>query len=283
MKGRAGNKTVPGCKIQTQPVSALTRNVTAELQNLLSTPASPESLAQAHRLLSKWRARLIENSIVARQGSAIEHGPFTGMNYDTGVTEGARIPRLLGCYEASLVPLFHTVIDRAYPQIIDIGCAEGYYAVGLARQIPGTRVLARDIDPKAQAACRWLAERNLVADRIDIGGEWSHADFDLCKERRSFVLIDIEGAEDALLDPVRAPGLIHADLLVEVHEKIRPGLTEALIKRFSPTHQVTRIDRALDAAALPDWMESFSDLDRLLALWEWRGGPTPWLWMERKT
>lgn len=282
MKGRTGNKTVPGCKTQAQPVSALTRNVTAQLQNRLNTPPSPESLAQAHRLLSKWRAQLIENTIVARQGSVIEHGPFTGMHYDIGAAEGARIPRLLGCYEASLVPLFETVIDRAYPQIVDIGCAEGYYAVGLARQMPDTRVLARDTDPKAQVACRLLAERNLVADRIDIGGEWGHADFDLCKERRSFVLIDIEGAEDTLVNPARAPGLIQADLLVEVHEKIRPGLTEVLIRRFSPTHLVTRIDRALDSAALPDWMESFSDLDRIMALWEWRGGPTPWLWMERK-
>ena len=42
------------------------------------------------------------------------------------------------------------------------------------------------------------------------------------------------------------------------------------------------IGRALDASGLPDWMESLSDLDRLIALWEWRSGPTPWLWMTRK-
>ena len=34
-------------------------------------------------------------------------------------------------------------------------------------------------------------------------------------------------------------------------------------------------------SALPDWMAEMSDLDRLLALWEWRTGPTPWLWMEK--
>ena len=50
--------------------------------------------------------------------------------------------------------------------------------------------------------------------------------------------------------------------------------------RFAATHRITQIDRKLDDAALPDWMEELSDLDRLLALWEWRGGPTPWLWLE---
>ena len=34
------------------------------------------------------------------------------------------------------------------------------------------------------------------------------------------------------------------------------------------------------AAALPAWMEELPDLDRLIALWEWRSGPTPWLWMQ---
>jgi hypothetical protein len=33
---------------------------------------------------------------------------------------------------------------------------------------------------------------------------------------------------------------------------------------------------------LPEWMEGLSDMDRLLALWEWRTGPTPWLWMQRR-
>jgi hypothetical protein len=29
-------------------------------------------------------------------------------------------------------------------------------------------------------------------------------------------------------------------------------------------------------------MDTLSDFDRLIALWEWRIGPTPWLWMTRK-
>jgi hypothetical protein len=55
-----------------------------------------------------------------------------------------------------------------------------------------------------------------------------------------------------------------------------------LAARFAPTHTVTRLDRQLDASTLPAWMEELSDLDRLIALWEWRGGPTPWLWMQHK-
>ena len=48
------------------------------------------------------------------------------------------------------------------------------------------------------------------------------------------------------------------------------------------THAGQRIGRRIEPAGLPDWMEELGDLDRLLALWEWRAGPTPWLWMVRR-
>ncbi|NEY91316.1 hypothetical protein [Tabrizicola oligotrophica] len=55
-----------------------------------------------------------------------------------------------------------------------------------------------------------------------------------------------------------------------------------VVKRFAATHKVTEIGRRLDDTGLPGWMEELSDLDRLIALWEWRAGPTPWLWMEKQ-
>ena len=75
--------------------------------------------------------------------------------------------------------------------------------------------------------------------------------------------------------------MTRADILVECHDVMRPGLTDLLAARFAASHHVTRINRQIDAR-LPDWMEELSDLDRLIALWEWRGGPTPWLWMQAK-
>ena len=96
------------------------------------------------------------------------------------------------------------------------------------------------------------------------------------------MLCDIEGAEGTLLDPSLAPALAGSDLLVEVHEGMRPGLLATLTERFAATHRVTRIDRALQPDLLPDWAEALSDLDRQLLLWEWRATPTPWLWMERR-
>lgn len=266
-----------------EAISTLTQSVTDGLRAILDGgPASAERLNAALRYLAKWRVVLLDNTLAARQGTAVLAGPFQGMDYPVRAAEGARAARQLGAYEASLEPVIETIIARPYANVVDIGCAEGYYAVGLARRMRQARVLARDINPAAQDLCRALALANGVADRVEVGGLWSHADFALCEASRTVVICDIEGAEAELLDPAAAPGLARADLLVEVHEGMRPGLLQTLTRRFQPTHRVTRLDRALRPDRLPAWTEALSDLDRLLLLWEWRTSATPWLWLEAK-
>ena len=261
--------------------SPLTTFATETLRRIAAAPPDPANLAAALRHLAKWRAEVVANTIVARSGTKVRSGPFAGMDYAVRASEGTRAARLLGCYEASLAPVIEAIIARAYPLVIDVGCAEGYYAVGLARRMPASRIMARDESPKAQALCRQLAALNGVADRVEVGGRMEHADFAICDAQPTLILCDIEGAEADLLDPAVAKGLLSADILVEAHDVVQPGLADLITSRFAATHHIARLGRQI-SGDLPDWMESLSDLDRLLALWEWRGGPTPWLWMQRK-
>ena len=264
-----------------QGPSRLIQAVTQDVQKMLAGDPSPQALENALRHLAKWRAHLLENTLLQTDGNAVQTGPFKGMRYATRATEGARIARILGCYEATLAPVIEEVIARAYPLVIDVGSAEGYYVVGLATRMADTRILARDENPKAQESCAALAKANDVADQVEVGGLMDHADFDICKDQETLVICDIEGAEDALLDPAKAPGLLHADILVECHDCMIPGLSDRIAKRFAATHKITRFERATESHALPAWMDRLSDLDRAIALWEWRAGPTPWLWMTR--
>lgn len=263
--------------------SGLTRSATEGLRRIMDGPPSAERLAAALRHLAKWRSALLDATLAQRSGTTVLTGPFAGMAYPVRAAEGARAARILGAYEASLAPVIETIIARAPPLVIDIGCAEGYYAVGLARRMPGTRVLARDASEPAQALCRALAAANGLGDRVEVGGLFAPADLAICAGTRAAVIIDIEGAEEELLlAPEAAPALRTADILVEVHEGMRPGLLARIEARFDASHRITRLGRSLAPQALPDWAEGLSDLDRLLLLWEWRASPTPWLWMEPK-
>ena len=61
------------------------------------------------------------------------------------------------------------------------------------------------------------------------------------------------------------------------------GITEELTKRFSSTHNIERIDDTGESIeGVPNWFSNLAHLDQLLATWEWRSGPTPWLVMDAK-
>lgn len=108
------------------------------------------------------------------------------------------------------------------------------------------------------------------------------ADFAAYQGQRVLVVCDIEGAEKDLLNPQAAPALSGMDLIVESHECLLPGITQALIDRFKATHDITLVQdngqRQLVNA--PHWFNNLAHLDQLLATWEWRSGPTPWLVMK---
>ena len=98
------------------------------------------------------------------------------------------------------------------------------------------------------------------------------------------VICDIEGGERDLLNPEISLALKNMDLIVESHECLLPGITQVLIDRFAKSHNITLVQdngqRYLNDA--PQWFNNLAHLDQLLATWEWRSGPTPWLVMYAK-
>ena len=261
-------------------------NVRQQLLNGLAEGRPDESaqLNNALRLLSKWRSLLIQNTILRQHGTVVMAGPLEGLDYLPRSSEGCHVAKLLGCYEQPLQPFIEQAIETAYPLVLNIGCAEGYYAVGLARRMPATRVQAFDLDPQARRLCHELAEKNGVADRVRVGERFEPAHFADYGGQQVLVLCDIEGAEKDLLDPGIAPALGGMDVIVESHECFSRGVTRLLVERFRSSHHITLVQdngqRRLPRQ--PAWFNGLSHLDQLLATWEWRGGPTPWLVMKAR-
>jgi hypothetical protein len=130
---------------------------------------------------------------------AVQSGPFRGMRYFDETVWGSITPKWLGSYEAELHPVTEHIAQRAYATIIDVGCAEGYYAVGLAITNPTTRITAFDTDFISRRQVRRLAALNQVADRIQIGSFCHHSDLDTLSRSDTLVVCDIEGFEVQLL------------------------------------------------------------------------------------
>ena len=265
---------------------SLASNITQQLIRTLSENAADPNvtLNSALRLLSKWRSVLIQNTFLEKEGTRVLKGPLAGLDFIEQSAEGCHVAKLLGCYEQPLHPYIQRALSGRYTKIINIGCAEGYYAAGFAKAVPDLVSFAFDTDANAQRACRQLAQKNGVSDRVKIGGLFEPHDFIKYEGEAALIFCDIEGGEEELLDPASSPALRKLDIIVESHECLRPGITQKLISRFDATHIIELVEdngsRQLDA--LPDWFHKLSHLDQLLATWEWRSGPTPWLVMTAK-
>ncbi|HVK05577.1 MAG TPA: hypothetical protein VM490_19035 [Armatimonadaceae bacterium] len=199
------------------------------------------------------------------------------MYYIDAARGSAIIPKLVGSYEAELLPVWEGLALRPPDLIVDVGCAEGYYAVGLARLFgTPTRVLAYDVDPISRTLCSELARKNDVADRVTIRTECNHRELRSILQPGTFILCDCEGYEKELLDPGEVPELVNAEILVELHDAFIPGIKEAMIDRFSRTHRINLIEsRERDPADYPV-IAFLTPEEQGLALSEFRGGRQEW-------
>jgi hypothetical protein len=171
-------------------------------------------------------------------GDVVLNGPFKGMKYIHKSSGSALLPKVLGSYEEPIQGWVSEVLSYGYESILDIGCAEGYYAVGFGLRMPKTKIIAYDIDKQARKNCSELAHLNNV-DNVEIKSECTHAELNIKSKKNNLVFCDIEGYEDVLLDPIKVPNLKNVDLIVESHDCFVPDMTEKLIKRFSSTHTIS--------------------------------------------
>ncbi|SRR6266568_1304030 len=190
-----------------------------------------------HQARVELRERLFRDAL--RYDLTVRHGPFAGMLYVNEASCSQVFPKILGSYEEPVHSWIEEIISgKIYDLILDIGCAEGYYAVGFARQMPNVRVKAFDIDAQARDRTKRLAELNQVGDRVSVGSECGFEHFQQFGGPSTLIFCDIEGAEDVLLDPVKAPRLKDCGIFVETHDFQIKGISDRLIERFGESHRI---------------------------------------------
>lgn len=253
----------------------------AQVRAMVSQPGQPANAALGQVFFLILRCYIVElnTRAVGNYGLVVQHGPFAGMIYISESTGSVLAPKLLGSYEAELHPVLQEMRARPYETIVNLGCGEGYYAVGLARLMPAARVHAFDSDPVAQDLCRQLAALNGVADRVHVEGECTPDRLNELVRGRTLVFCDVEGAELTLLDPARAPRLAGCDVLVELHDFIDATISAQVAARFAGTHDLRRIEQGGRNPFVLPALRQWSQLDQALALCEFRPGPTPWAYL----
>lgn len=197
--------------------------------------------AVAERAEFLFRKEFPDNRIAA--------GPFKGMLLPGAAHQrGSKlIPKFIGTYEAELNPVTELIIASNPPVIVDVGCAEGYYAVGFALRCPDSRIIAYDLDSNARAACSEVAEANRVEKRVQIESECTPRSLiELNLPAGSVIMSDCEGYELELFTPEVVKALKHSQVFIEVHDLYNPSISETLKQRFAATHHLQVIRSSHD-------------------------------------
>jgi hypothetical protein len=194
-------------------------------------------LTRRHRVLSRILRELGQN----RLAPVVQDGPFKGMRFVRLGTSSEELPMLLGCYEAELHDPLESMLARRPGVIVNIGCGEGYYAVGIARLLPESIVYAFDSKPEALRLCARVSAINGVADRVRMARGVRPSDLAALPLGGGLLLCDCEGCEYALLDPITVPALATCDMLVELHDTTDATQPAAMLARFRSTHDITLV------------------------------------------
>lgn len=165
-------------------------------------------------------------------------GPFAGMLYIGDFTGSLLPPKLLGCYERELHSIVTRLVNRRPAVVVNVGAGEGYYAVGFALSLPAAKVWAFEAEAKGRNLIAKVAEQNQVTDRIIIGGLCHPADLTaaLGEDSSPWLVLDVEGAEDHLLDPEQVNSLLRTTILVEVHDFVDATMGDRIRRRFESSH-----------------------------------------------
>jgi hypothetical protein len=220
--------------------------------------------------------RRLVASVTGRAGWRVQTGPFAGMEYIGQARSSVLLPKLLGTYEDEIHPALEALLATPYRAVVDIGAAEGYYAVGLALRLPTATVFAYDLDPVARGLCQQLAARNGVADRVVVRDRFTPDRLGELPAGRVLVVCDVDGYEVELFTPATASSWAAADLIVELHDYLGRPCRDRVRECLAGAHAVEVIPtRGKVPPDLPS-LAGLQEADRRLAVSEIRA-PQEWL------
>lgn len=196
---------------------------------------------QQKRVTRRRIEEKLENS--GLYGDRVVTGPFKGLQYPPrSCWASCRFEKIIGTYELEIHDILEKLIvdKQAYEQILVIGAAEGFFAVGLARAFPNAKVFAFEPEKQKTDVLRQMAEINGVSSRIAVDGFCDPAKLtSIDCGGKTLVFCDVDGYEKELLNPSKIPWFSSADFIVELHDCVVPGISDEIRRRFSPTHRIT--------------------------------------------
>lgn len=240
-------------------------------------PMSARSVAATEAVRSAWRQETvaqrqirISHEVYEICSGTVQYGPFTGLrlcddNWWSGSDLGSQC---LGLYEKELLDLIAGK-ERTFSTFIDIGAADGYYAVGMLKSGLVSRAICFEQSQKG----RVTIEKNWILNgspgQLSIFAEATAQSIENLSNdlfSHALILIDIEGAEFDLLRPTTLEKLRFCECWLEIHNWVDgfPGKYQQFLRNASDFFDLSIIPRVERPTVHLNELRSFTDDNRLL-------------------
>ena len=229
------------------------------------------------------------NKIILEHGHQVAYGTFKGMKLskNTYWSKNDIITHILGVYEKHVLKKIIEFSKKGNYPFIDIGAADGYFAIGMAFSETFKKIYAFEIDEEGRRSLNRNIENNLCKDKVVVDIE---ANFETLKEivdknKSAVILIDIEGSEFDLLDDNLLQLLSNCYIVCELHPTLSTNGFEKqnmLINNAKAFFDVSIIQRESYSPNKFSELNEFTDEERLIAFGEGRENNMNWLILEPK-
>jgi hypothetical protein len=205
----------------------------------------------------------------------VQYGPFAGMHLNRETWWGAEDlgSQCFGLYEKELLDLIDS--GEQWDTFIDIGAADGYYAVGMLLAGKASKVICFETSEHGQRAIdeNWKLngaigdlEIHGTADELSLRSECSNL------SEKTLVMVDIEGFEFDLLTAPVLDALCRCEIILEVHNWVDDFELKyrSLLERLDTYFDIRIIERVDRTTANLLELRDFTDDNRMLVVSERR-------------
>ena len=232
------------------------------------------------------KKRIILSSKISKMyNNTVQQGPFKGMiiNEDQFWGQGDRSSKILGLYEKEIQDLIVSIQkDKNYSTFVDIGGADGFFAIGSLVNNLFEKCEVFEISKKGRISIQKNSKQNNVYDSIKIHDKASKRSLiKIDNINNSLILCDIEGGEYELFDEKLINEIHPSDIIIEIHKDKENSLVN-FEKRFTKTYSLTKITQEPRSLKNFKELENINDNNRALIMSEGRSGIQEWWYLSPK-
>jgi len=255
-------------------------------QDVGDDPYVADKLRKIFHDSAQKHKKALSRQLFKAEVETVRGGLFEGISLvnQSNWNEAYLLTMYLGQYERQIQNEIEALLDIDFANVIIIGCAEGFFTMGLAKVFPKATIVSVDIDPNTLAICRQNAEINGYTDRCeflsaaDQGVLASYLD----NGKPNLVFSDCEGYEFTLLTKDFVEKYPQTSYVCEIHDfndrgEIIAGKKDALADAFAGTHEVKVFSGEPRDPREGTMLDDFTSSEQWLALDEGRARGMEWL------